>query len=112
LVINRTRASDGRRSAVPTYVSLINFTDQGIRTYQDTVERSENYREMVEKAGGRILNVLWTLGEYDLVSVLEAPDDETATSVSLEVCSMGNIRTNTMRAFDAEEMGAIVARRG
>jgi uncharacterized protein with GYD domain len=95
---------------VPKYVSLIRFTDQGIRTYQDTVDRSERYRDIVENAGGRVINVLWTLGEYDIVSVLEAPDDETATSVSLEVCSLGNIRTNTMRAFDAEEMGGIIAR--
>jgi uncharacterized protein with GYD domain len=96
---------------VPTYVSLINFTDQGIRTYEDTVERSETYGEIIERAGGRLINVLWTLGEYDIVSVYDAPDDETATSVALEVCSLGNIRTTTMRAFNAEEMAGIIERR-
>jgi len=107
---NGTEVSREEDDAMATYVSLVRFTDQGIRTYEDTVERSENYGQIIEGAGGRLISVLWTLGDYDIVTVFEAPDDETATSVALEVCAMGNIRTTTMRAFDAEEMGAIIER--
>ena len=53
---------------------------------------------------------MWTLGEYDIVVVLEAPDDETATSLALEVSSLGNVRTTTLRGFDADEMRGIVER--
>ena len=96
---------------MPTYVSLVRFTDQGIRSYQETLDRSERYGQIIEGAGGRLDKVLWTLGEYDIVTTFEAPDDETAASIGLEVGSMGNIRTNTMRAFNADEMGAIIERR-
>ncbi len=95
---------------MPTYVNLISFTDQGIRDYQDTVRRAEEYWASIERAGGRVLQEVWTLGEYDIVVLLEAPDDETATSLALEVSSRGNVRTKTMRAFGAEEMRGIIKR--
>lgn len=97
---------------MPTYVNLIRFTDQGIRDYKETVSRAEEYWAAIEQAGGRVLQEVWTLGEYDIVVLLEAPDDETATSLALEVSSLGNVRTTTLRAFTAEEMRGIVERRG
>lgn len=93
---------------MPTYVNLIRFTEQGVRNYQDTVDRAEAYRESIERAGGRLLHEVWTMGDYDIVVLFEAPDDETATSLALGVCSLGNVRTATTRAFTAEEMRSIV----
>ena len=95
---------------MPTYVSLLRFTDQGIRNYQDTVDRAEAYWESIERAGGRLLHQVWTMGEYDIVVLFEAPDDETATSVALGVSALGNVRTTTVRAFTAEEMRGIIER--
>ncbi len=95
---------------MPTYVNLIKLTEQGIRNYKDTVQRAEEYWAGIERAGGRVLYEVWTMGEYDIVVLFEAPDDETATSLALQVSALGNVRTTTMRAFDAEEMRSIIER--
>ena len=97
---------------MPTYVALINWTDQGIKNYRDTVQRAEDARGLIEKSGGQLRQMLWTLGEYDLVGVVDFPDDETATAVLLQIGAGGNVRTKTMKAFDAEQMSAIIQRRG
>jgi uncharacterized protein with GYD domain len=93
-----------------TYVSLVHWTEQGIKDYKETASRAEDFSKLVESSGGRVRELLWTVGEYDLVTVTEFPDDETATAALLQVGSLGNIRTNTMRAFSAEEMGSIIRR--
>ena len=95
---------------MPTYVNLMRFTEQGVRNYRDTVARAEEYWASIEQAGGRVIHEVWTLGEYDIVVLFEAPDDETATSLGLEVSSFGNVRVTTMRAFNAEEMRGIIER--
>jgi uncharacterized protein with GYD domain len=95
-----------------TYVSLVNWTDQGIKNFRDTVRRAEDYRGLVEKSGGQVRQLLWTLGEYDLVAVTDFPDDETATAVALQTAAGGNVRTTTMKAFDAEQMSGIIQRTG
>jgi uncharacterized protein with GYD domain len=97
---------------MPSYVSLINWTDQGIENFRDTVRRAEDFRNRLEQAGGRVRELLWTVGEYDIAVVMEAPDDETATALLLQVSSLGNVRTKTMKAFNADEMNAIIARTG
>jgi uncharacterized protein with GYD domain len=97
---------------MPTYVSLINWTDQGIKNFRDTVRRAEDVRALAEKSGGQIRQMLWTIGEYDLVAVADFPDDETGTAVLLQIGAGGNVRTKTMRAFDAEQMRAIIQRTG
>ncbi len=97
---------------MPTYVNLINFTEQGIRAYPDTVSRAQDYWNSIEAAGGRVIQEVWTMGAYDIVVLFEAPDDETATALALQVSSLGNVRTTTMRAFNADEMGRIVERAG
>ena len=95
---------------MPLYVALVNFTDQGIKNYRDTVRRAEDYRGLVEKHGGQVRQLLWTLGQYDLVVVTELPDDETATAVVLQTVAAGNVRTTTLKAFDAEQMRGILER--
>jgi uncharacterized protein with GYD domain len=98
--------------SMPTYVSLIHWTDQGIKNYKDTTSRAADFTKLAESSGGRVREVLWTVGEYDLVTVVEFPDDDTATATLLRVGSLGNIRSNTMRAFSADEMTAIIGKTG
>jgi uncharacterized protein with GYD domain len=95
-----------------TYVVLGQFTDQGIRTVKDSPKRANALREMVKKAGGTVKEIYWTLGQYDIVTIVEAPDDMAATAVLLGTGALGNVRTQCMRAFNAEEMGKILAKVG
>jgi uncharacterized protein with GYD domain len=93
---------------MPRYVSLIDWTQEGIANFKDSVDRYEAAQKQFEQLGVRFVDVYWTLGEHDIVSVLEAPDDETATAALLAVGSQGNIRTKTMRAFSRDEMRTVI----
>lgn len=95
-----------------TFVSLINWTDQGIKAFKESAERADAFVALVEKNGGKVVGLYWTLGEYDLVSITEAPDAATATAVLLQVGSLGNVRSSTMQAFDRDTFQAIVAKTG
>jgi uncharacterized protein with GYD domain len=97
---------------MPTYISLLNFTDQGIKTVTETLQRTDSAAELAQKHGARLEQVYWTVGPYDLVGILEAPDDESATAFFLEVGSRGNVRTTTLRAYDREQMSSILGRLG
>ena len=97
---------------MPTYVTLMNWTDQGIRTVSDTVDRSEQADALAEKHGARIEKVYWTVGAYDIVVLVQAPDDESVTAMLLELGSAGNLRTTTLRAYDHEERSGILQRLG
>ena len=97
---------------MPTYVSLIHWTEQGIKNYKDTTKRLEDFTKLAESKGGRVREALYTVGEYNIVTVTEFPDDESATAALLQVGSLGSVRTNTMRAFSADEMGGIIGRTG
>ena len=92
------------------YVALVNWTDQGIRNYKDTAHRGEAFGAMLESMGSRLVDLVWTLGTYDIVAIIEAPDDETMTNAMLKLGVQGNVRTTTMRAFTGEEIERIVAR--
>ena len=97
---------------MPTYVSLFNWTEQGIKNYKDTASRAEDFTKLVENSGGRVRELLYTVGENDIVTVVDFPDDETGTAVLLQLGALGNVRTHTMRAFDIEEMTSIIRRTG
>ncbi len=97
---------------MPTYVVLMNWTDQGVRTANETVQRRDQADALAEKHGARIEQVYWTVGPYDLVCVIEASDDESATAMLLELGAQGNLRTTTLRAYDREEMSGIIDRLG
>jgi uncharacterized protein with GYD domain len=103
--LNRGVAKGG---AVPTFIGLINWTDEGIKGYKETVDRAAKAEELAETVGGRVLDIYWTLGEHDIVVIFDAPDDETATAFLLATGSLGNIRTKTLRAFNREEMQGIL----
>ncbi len=95
---------------MPTYVSLINWTEQGIKSFPETTKRAEDFTKLVEASGGKVRELAWTVGEYDIVSVVEFPDEESGVAALLRLGSAGNIRTNTMRAFSAREMESIIAK--
>ena len=93
-----------------TYVTLLNFTDQGIRSVRETTKRGKAFREMAEKNGAKVRDLFWTLGKHDLVCVMDAPNDEAATSLMLAVGAMGNVHSQTLRAFSSDEMDSILAK--
>lgn len=97
---------------MPRYVSLINWTEQGVREFHQTVSRAEQSRELARRMGGELADVYWTVGNYDLVVIADFPDDQSATAFLLAVGSQGNLRTSTMRAFDTTEVQEIIAKTG
>jgi uncharacterized protein with GYD domain len=95
---------------MPTYVSLINWTEKGIAGFASTVDRAEAANQLAAKFGGTLKEIYWTIGPYDIVAVSEAPDDESATAFALSLGAQGNLRTTTMRAFSGDEMRGIIAK--
>jgi uncharacterized protein with GYD domain len=95
---------------MPMYVSLLQFTDQGIRNVKDTTSRAAAATAEAEKMGMKVTQALWTMGAYDVVLLLEAPDDETLSAFSLKLASQGNVKSHTMRAFSREEMERVLAK--
>jgi uncharacterized protein with GYD domain len=91
-----------------TYILLGTFTDQGIRNIKDTIKRAEAVRAMGKKAGVTVKDEYWTLGQYDIAAILEAPDEESVTSLALSIGSLGNVRTQLLRAFTEKEIGSIL----
>ena len=92
------------------FVMLAGFTDQGIRNVKETIGRVEAFKEMAKKSGVTVKDLYWTLGQYDVIAVCEASDDEAAISLSLSVCSRGNVRSQTLRAFSFDEMKTIISK--
>jgi uncharacterized protein with GYD domain len=92
------------------YVALIDWTDQGVRNFKDTVERYEAAQNAFESLGVRFTDVHWTLGAHDIVATVEAPDDESLAAALLAVAGQGNIRTTTLRAFSRDEVRAIIGK--
>src|SRR5918994_865798 len=95
---------------MPTYVTLASFTEQGVRNAKDTVKRAEAFKETAKKHGVTIKDIYWTQGRYDVVTISEASDELAATALALTLGGMGNIRTETLRAFSAEDMKAIIGK--
>jgi uncharacterized protein with GYD domain len=93
---------------MPTYIGLYTWTDQGIRHVKDTVTRVEEARAAFEKGGAHVIAVYWTQGRYDLISIAEFPDEETASASAIALGMAGNVHTETLRAFTAEEMQRIL----
>ena len=93
---------------MPTYIGLVKLTDQGIRNVKETTKRAKSFREMAEKAGVKAREILWTMGRYDIVLVVDAPNDETMSRLTLGLGMMGNAKTETLKAFSAQEMDQIL----
>jgi len=93
-----------------TYVVLGHFTEQGIRAVKDTVKRSEAVRKAAKEAGVTVKDIYWTLGSYDTVAIFDAPDETAITALGLTLGQAGNVRTQTMRALTADDMGKVLAK--
>jgi uncharacterized protein with GYD domain len=93
-----------------TYILLAAYTEQGIKGIKDTVARTEAVKELAKKAGATMKESYWTLGAYDVVAVFDAPNDESMTAFSLSVAKLGNVKTQTLRAFSSKEMAGILSK--
>ena len=90
------------------YVCLVTFTDTGIRNLRKTTARAAAFTERMKNQGINVLQTLWTVGQFDLVHIFEAEDDKTAATFAYTLSALGNVRTNTMRAYDADEMNEVI----
>ena len=93
-----------------TYVILAKFTDQGIKTAKESPKRADAFKQMAKTFGVTVKDIFWTQGRYDIVAITEAPDELTGTALNLSLGGLGNIRTESLRAFSAEDMMKIVAK--
>ncbi|MHB1568050.1 MAG: GYD domain-containing protein [Solirubrobacteraceae bacterium] len=91
-----------------TYVTLINWTDEGAHNFKDTVDNGKALTELVNGHGAALERIIWTLGGYDAVAIMSAPDDETAAAISLAAAEGASMRTTTLRAFESDEVERIV----
>lgn len=93
---------------MPTYIALVRFTEEGVRTIKDGPGRLEQARKDFEAAGAQMKDFYLTFGGYDAVAIIEAPDDETMAKLSLTIASRGTSRTETLRAFTSDQFSRIV----
>jgi uncharacterized protein with GYD domain len=92
-----------------TYISLVNWTDQGIRNVKDSPGRLDGARQLAKKYGCEMTHFFMTIGNYDMVAILEAPDDESAARFSLALGSAGSVRTTTLKAFSEDAYRKIIS---
>ena len=97
-------------AVMPNYVILVNWTDQGIRTAKDSPKRVQDFKNAVERSGGKMVDGYYTMGQYDFVVTVELPDDESAMSLMLATGIRGNVRTTTLKAFSLSEGEKIVSK--
>jgi uncharacterized protein with GYD domain len=93
-----------------TYVGLLSFTEKGVQSIKDTTKRAAAAREGAKKLGVNIREILWTMGEYDMVCVLEAEDEQALAAFNLATAMQGNLRSHSLRAYSASEMDKILAK--
>jgi uncharacterized protein with GYD domain len=96
---------------MPRYLSLISFTDEGIRKVKDSVKRADAFKVKIEEAGGKVKGMYWAVGEFDGALISEAPDEGTANALLLSLGSAGFVRTRTLRLLDATEFGDALQRK-
>jgi uncharacterized protein with GYD domain len=95
---------------LPTYVLLVNWTDQGIRTSKDSLKRVQDFKNAVENSGGKMVDAYYTMGEYDFIVTVELPNDESAMSIMLATGARGNVRTTTLKAFSLSEAEKVLSK--
>jgi uncharacterized protein with GYD domain len=95
---------------MPTYISLVSWTDQGIRNVKEAPKRLDSFRKVVEAAGGEVKGYYLTMGKYDSVLIIEFPSDKAAAAMVLGGGSQGNVRTETMKAFPEDEFRDIISK--
>jgi uncharacterized protein with GYD domain len=103
-------ATDRRRLTMVTYIGLMNFTDKGIQNIKDTTQRAAAAKEVAQRFGVTMKDLYWTAGEYDMVCVLEGKDELSITAFSLAIAQQGNVRSKSLRAYNAAEMDQVLAK--
>ena len=93
---------------MPSYLALVNWTEQGIKSVKDSPRRLDQAKKLIEQAGGRMIFFYMTMGQYDLVTLYEVSNDEAAARVSLQLGMGGNVRTTTLKAFTEDEYKKII----
>ncbi len=92
---------------MPTYISLVNLTEQGIKEFKNAPERLQFFDQAARQAGGKLIGFYLVMGQYDYIVITEAPDDQTAARLIMGTIAQGSVRTQTMRAFPREEFESI-----
>ena len=93
---------------MPRYIVLLNWTAQGIKNVKDTVKRAKSFENAIEKEGGKSHGFYYTIGSHDMVAMVEAPNDEAIASILYSTGSLGNVRTETLKAFSMDEAAKII----
>jgi uncharacterized protein with GYD domain len=106
----RVRIDPSMEEVMALFIVLANFTEQGIRNVKDSPKRAEAFRDMAKKCGVTVKETFWTLGQYDIVAILEAPDDVSITALGLSLGTLGNVRTQTLRAFSSADIKSILGK--
>ena len=86
-----------------TYIILAKFTDQGARNIKDSPKREDAFRKLCEKLGAKVKDAYRTMGRYDVAAIVDAPDDVTMNAILYSLGALGNVRTETLRAFTRQE---------
>lgn len=94
---------------MPTYVTLVSYTQQGIQNIKESPKRLDAAKKAYEKMGAKLKDFYLVMGRYDIILVSEGPDDETMAKVALSLGSLGNVRSETLRAFTEEEARKIIS---
>lgn len=93
-----------------TYVMLMSFTEQSIKNVKDGPKRADAFKQSAKKLGATVKELYWTLGQFDTVTIVEAPDDATMTALGLSLGTLGNVRTQTLRAFSEAKIKTIIGK--
>jgi uncharacterized protein with GYD domain len=93
---------------MPHYIALVSFTDQGIRDVKNSIKRADRVRKLATKHKVKIRDIHWTMGKYDIVVTFDAPSDTALSAFTLENASLGNVRTETFRAYTRDEFANVL----
>ena len=93
-----------------TFISLVNLTEKGVREFHGTADRAAKFKAMAAEAGVKMKDVYWTMGAYDALLILEAPDNQAVAAALLGLASLGNVRTQTLPAFNSTEVKEIISK--
>jgi uncharacterized protein with GYD domain len=93
---------------MPNYITLMNWTEQGIKNVKDTIRRAKSFEDAIQKAGGKSLGIYYTMGRYDLVAIIEASNDDAIASILYSLGRLGNVRTETLNAFSLDQAANII----
>jgi len=93
-----------------TYLVMGQFTDQGIKNVRETTVRADRFRQIAKECGVKVREIMWLMGDYDVINIVEAADEESLAALLLKVGAWGNVKTTTYRAFSKSDMEAVIAK--